>query len=70
MTSKDKYKTVENFVWNILTYEKAKNIFKENLKEVFILNDDNSESLIESEESLNKAINSNKILAQEVGYII
>jgi hypothetical protein len=61
-------KIVDSFVWFIVT-EKAKEIFSTDLFELFILHDDNSESLVESYDQINEALEKGLDIAIEVGHL-
>ena len=59
---------VDNFVWLDVTH-KAKEVFQSSLFELYELYDDNSESLIQTMEHLNKALESGSGIAIEVGHL-
>ena len=61
-------KIVGSFVWLIVT-EKAKEVFNSGLFELFILHEDDSESLVEDFEQLNEAMANGLIIAIEVGHL-
>jgi len=63
-----KAKVVDGFVWLIVT-EKAKEVFNSGLFELFILHEDDSESLVEDFEQLNEAMANGLIIAIEVGHL-
>ena len=46
----------DNYIWEIINYKQAMEIFASDKEEIFILYDDDSEGLVESEEELMKAI--------------
>jgi hypothetical protein len=58
----------DQFVWLIVT-EKAKEIFNSGLFDLFIVYDDDSESLIESSEQINEALENGLDIGIEVGFI-
>ena len=60
--------TNDNFVWKIVTH-KAKDIFNSGIFELYILYNDDSESLIEDLEDLNLALKHNYDIGIEVGQI-
>lgn len=57
----------DGFVWIDITQE-AKEIFFSNALELYVLYDDNTESLIESVDEINEAIELGLIIAIEGGY--
>jgi hypothetical protein len=61
-------KIVDNFVWLIVT-NKAREIYIYGLFELFILNDDNTETLVEGLGQLVSAINNGLQIGIEVGHI-
>jgi hypothetical protein len=61
-------KIVDGFVWFIVTGQ-AKEIFKSELFELYALYDDGSEGLIDTEESLNKALKNGLKIGIEGGFI-
>jgi hypothetical protein len=64
----NKIKNVDGFVWIIVT-EKAKDIFNSGIFELYALYEDGSESLIDSIEDLNEAIEGGLDIAIEGGYM-
>lgn len=62
-------KTINNFVWKTLTSFQAKLIYETDCIDLFILNEDGSETLIETKEHLFDAIEKGSTIALEVGYI-
>ena len=60
--------TKDNFVWLLVT-EKAKEIWSSGLFSLFILYEDDSESLIEEYEDLNLAIERGNNIGIEVGHL-
>jgi len=56
-----------NFIYLLVEDRKAKKIFKAGLFDLFILHHDDSESLIESVEDIDMAINSDLAIGIEVG---
>jgi hypothetical protein len=60
--------TADGFVWLLVT-EKAKEIFNSGLFSLFVLYDDDSESLIEEFEDLNKALENGLSIGIEVGHL-
>lgn len=63
ITKEDKY------VWEIISDEQARKIFASGEEEVFILYDDDSEGLVESEEELEKAIMRDCIFGIGLGFV-
>ena len=61
-------KIVDNFAWLIVT-NKAREIYIYGLFELFILNDDNTETLVEGLSQLVSAINNGLQIGIEVGHI-
>jgi hypothetical protein len=61
-------KIINNFVWLIVT-NKAREIYIYGLFELFILNDDNTETLVEGLGQLVSAINNGLQIGIEVGHI-
>lgn len=59
--------TSDNFVFETVTHEKALQLF--NSEELFTLHDDGSESLIETIEDLNHAIEKELSIGIEVGFL-
>ena len=59
-------KVVGNFVWKIVT-ETAKDIFTSGLFPLYVLYEDNSESLINTYEELNNALGNGLSIGIEVG---
>ena len=59
---------VDNFVWLDVTH-KAKEVFQSGLFELYELYEDSSESLIQTMEHLNKALESGSSIVIEVGYL-
>lgn len=57
---------INGFVWLPIT-DKAKDVYKSGLFETYALHDDNTESLIESDEQLNEALEKGLTIAIEVG---
>lgn len=60
--------TADGFVWLLVT-EKAKEIFNSGLFSLFVLYDDDRESLIEEFEDLNKALENGLSIGIEVGHL-
>jgi hypothetical protein len=60
--------TVDGFVW-LLVNDKAKEIWNNGLFELFILHEDDSESLVESWEQLDEAISNALSIGIEVGHL-
>ena len=60
--------TADGFVWLLVT-EKAKEIFNNGLFSLFVLYDDDSESLIEEFDDLNKALENGLSIGVEVGHL-
>lgn len=60
--------TADGFVWLLVT-EKAKEIFNSGLFSLFVLYDDDSETLIEEFEDLDKALENGLSIGIEVGHL-
>ena len=60
--------TEDNFVWKVLTEGQAKFVFISGVFELYILYIDESETLVESIEQIEKAIKEGAELAIEVGF--
>jgi hypothetical protein len=65
---KNQIKIVDGFVWFVIT-EKAKEVFGSGLFDVYVLHNDESESLCESYADVNDALESGLQLAIEVGWL-
>ena len=61
-------KTADGFVWLLVT-EKAKEIWSSGLFSLFILYEDDSESLIEEYEDLDNALSNGLSIGVEVGFV-
>jgi len=61
-------KSPDRFIWKSLTKEQAKKIFETNCIELFAIDYDYSDSLIQTNEELDEAIRLGKSIALEVGY--
>lgn len=61
-------KIIDNFVWLVVT-EKAKDIFHSGIFELYILYDDETDSLITSYDEINKALENGLDIAIEVGHL-
>ena len=61
--------TKDKFVWLTITNHQAKKIFNEDLFELFLLHDDDSESLIDTYNYLDYAIDINSVIGIKVGFI-
>lgn len=61
--------TSDNFIWKPLNARQAVKIFKAECIELYAVNEDESETLIESVYDLLSAIQYGKIIALEVGRI-
>jgi len=59
--------TKDLFVWKIISHEQASDIFHLGVFNVFKLNEDGSESMIESEEELLEAYYEKAVMGIEVG---
>ncbi len=57
----------DSFVWRDISPVQAKEIFKCNALELYVIHDDETESLLESEDELNFAIENNMLICIEVG---
>lgn len=60
--------TNDGFIWKIVT-DKAKEIFISGLFELYVINSDYSETLIESFDELNSALNDGLDIGIEVGFL-
>jgi hypothetical protein len=60
--------TADGFVW-LLVNDKAKDIWNNGLFELFILHEDDSESLVESWEQLDEALANGLSIGIEVGHL-
>ncbi len=60
--------TADNFVWLLVT-DKAKEIWSSGLFSLYIIYEDESESLIEDFDDLNKALENGLSIGIEVGFI-
>lgn len=60
-------RTKESFIWLGVT-EKAEEVYKSGLFELYALYEDGSEGLIESEEELNRALEMGADIGIEVGF--
>lgn len=60
--------TADGFVWLLVT-EKAKEIWSSGLFSLFVLYDDDSETLLEEFEDLNKALENGLSIGIEVGHL-
>lgn len=61
--------TKDNFVWKTVDHGKAKDIFALGMFELFILHEDDSESLITTHEELEEAVGNFETLGIEVGFL-
>jgi hypothetical protein len=61
-------KLVNDFIWLIVT-EKSKEIYLNELFELYILHDDNSETLIEDFMQLNLALEDGEDIGIEIGFM-
>jgi hypothetical protein len=61
--------TKDLFVWKIITHKQASDIFHLGIFDVFRLNENGSESMIESEEDLLEAYYEKAVMGVEVGKI-
>lgn len=61
--------TKDLFVWKVITHKQASDIFHLGIFDVFKLNEDGSESIIESEEELLEAYYEKAVIGIEVGKI-
>jgi hypothetical protein len=62
-------KVVDGFVWHIIPYELAKEVFGSGLFSVYKLHEDGSESLCESYADINYACECGLDFAIEVGHL-
>lgn len=60
--------TPDNFVWKKLNPFQAYKIFEHNIDDIFILHEDNSDSLVETIAQLNRAVSNKEILVLPIGY--
>lgn len=58
----------DNYIWEIINYKQAMEIFASDKEEIFILYDDDSEGLVETEEELMKAIERGCTLGIGLGF--
>jgi hypothetical protein len=63
-----KTRLVNGFLWLLVT-DKAKEIFNSGIFELFTLHDDGSESLIDSFEDINKALEDGNDIAIEINHL-
>ena len=61
--------TKNKFVWLTIEDWQAKKIFNAGIFELFVLHDDDSESLIDTYTNLDYAIDNNSVIGIEVGFI-
>mgnify|MGYP000325996868 CR=1 FL=1 len=61
--------TKDLFVWKIITHKQASDIYHANITSVYRLYEDDSESMIESEEELLKAYYEKAVMGIEVGQL-
>ena len=61
-------KTADGFVWLLVT-DKAKDIWNSGLFSLFILYEDDSESLVEDFDDLNRALENGLSIGIEVGFV-
>ena len=59
----------DNFVWKVLSKEEAMAIFTVGRTELYAIHDDDSETLIEGDEDLERAFNDGLKVAIEVGHV-
>ena len=60
--------TPDNFVWKKLNPSQAYKIFEHNIDELFILHEDNSDSLVETIEQLSEAVWNKETIVLAIGY--
>lgn len=60
--------TPDNFVWKKLNPSQAYKIFEHNIDDIFILHEDNSDSLVETIGQLNRAVSNKETLVLPIGY--
>jgi len=65
---KHKLKVVDNFVFLIVN-DKAKRLFATNLFELYVLHDDNTESLINTNDELKSALSNGDYIGIEGDYL-
>ena len=58
----------DNFVWLLVT-EKAKEVFSSGLFDLYVLHDDDSESLVSKYADINDALDCGLSIAIEVGHL-
>ena len=63
-----KLKVIDNFVWFIVN-DKAKRLFATDLFELYILHDDNTESLINTNDELKSALSNGDLIGIEGDYL-
>ena len=61
--------TKDKFVWLTLSDYQAKKVFNAGIFELFVLHDDDSESLIDTYNYLDYAIDINSVIGIKVGFI-
>lgn len=59
----------DNYVWEIINYKKAMEIFASDKEDIFILYDDDTEGLVNSEDELMKAIERGCTLGIGLGFV-
>lgn len=62
----NKCKIVEGFIWLLVT-EKAKEVYASGLFELYVLNNDNSETLVEEHNQITQALENGLDIGIEVG---
>jgi len=60
--------TPDNFVWKKLNPNQAYKIFEHNIDDIFVLHEDNSDSLVETIGQLNRAVSNKETLVLAIGY--
>lgn len=62
-------KITNGFVWKVVNAEQAASIIDNNIMDVFILHDDTTETLIETNEEYRKALDDKSEFGIEVGHL-
>jgi hypothetical protein len=62
----NKCKIVEGFIWLLIT-EKAKEVYASGLFELYVLNNDNTETLVEEHNQITQALENGLDIGIEVG---
>ena len=68
-TDKGKKITKDGFIWKILDYDEAKEVFSSGTFELFLLHDDDSESKVETADEIHNHASDGLLFGIEVGHI-